>query len=156
MKLRLASACLQIHFDDCDSDRDVWVDADSRSIFPCGWCEKINHPLEAPPDFLGSIPAETSAIPASPGKESPGIDTPLDVSVGKVKPPNGSGSPSSTRYRNTGNGSARKLVKKSVLSSPPQTSTSTSSPRETGSTSSHSVSPQQKTVKLSPATGEKW
>lgn len=39
---------LRLHFDGYSECYDFWVNADSPFIFPVGWCEKNNKPLQPP------------------------------------------------------------------------------------------------------------
>lgn len=39
---------VQIHFDGFESACDYWCSYDSRDLFPVGWCDENDHPIEAP------------------------------------------------------------------------------------------------------------
>ena len=156
--LTLGALFLQIHFDDCDSDRDVWVDSDSRSIFHSGWCEKINHPLEAPPEFLRSIAVQSSPKPPSSGSGSLLNNTPSasissipisDITAGQSLGANNRHLPvKSWNMRDSTTG--RFLKKIEVLGSASK-STASASVSQAITTASHS---QPKVPKVSLITGK--
>jgi len=37
-----------VGFDGWDSEYDQWLDYESCDIFPVGWCQLVNYPLEVP------------------------------------------------------------------------------------------------------------
>lgn len=58
---------LRLHFDGYSDTYDFWVNADSDSIFPCGWCEKNGQKLRPPKNYelpLSSTQASTSPVPS--------------------------------------------------------------------------------------------
>ena len=39
---------LRLNFDGWEREYDQWVDYESCDIYPVGWCELVNYPLQAP------------------------------------------------------------------------------------------------------------
>jgi hypothetical protein len=139
---------MKIHFDNCDSTRDTWVDADSRSIFPCGWCEKVNHPLEAPVYAVHrtivqspSKPSSDNVLPVGDiGYSSPSSVTIEEQPSSAKKDHTPSKKPWNVRDANTG-----RFLKKSEVEKP--TSTVSGSASQTVTTVSN-ASPKAKKVAL--------
>ena len=46
--VEMRGSIVRIHFDGWDSGFDQWCDFESLDLFPVGWCEKNNHPLQPP------------------------------------------------------------------------------------------------------------
>jgi hypothetical protein len=45
---------IKLNFDGWDSEFDQWVDFESCEIYPVGWCELVNYPLEPPKNIHGT------------------------------------------------------------------------------------------------------
>ena len=54
---------LRLHFDSYSDTYDFWVNADSDSIFPCGWCEKNGQKLRPPKNYELSTATQASTSP---------------------------------------------------------------------------------------------
>ena len=57
---------IRLHFDGYSDTYDFWVNADSDSIFPCGWCEKNGQKLRPPKNYelSSSTQPSTSPVPS--------------------------------------------------------------------------------------------
>ncbi|XP_060603934.1 MBT domain-containing protein 1-like isoform X1 [Ruditapes philippinarum] len=45
---KVVGRLLRIHFDGWESEYDQWVDCESPDLYPIGWCEVMNYPVEGP------------------------------------------------------------------------------------------------------------
>ncbi|XP_033105953.1 uncharacterized protein LOC117108118 [Anneissia japonica] len=45
---KIAGPLIQVHFDGWDSSYDQWVDMHSQDVYPVGWCELTDYPLQPP------------------------------------------------------------------------------------------------------------
>ena len=70
--IQVVDRLLRIHFEGWDDTYDQWVDCDSPDIYPVGWCEAAQYPLEPPkqPDQEGTITNyQTSSVSQTSAKK---------------------------------------------------------------------------------------
>ncbi|CAL8079732.1 unnamed protein product [Orchesella dallaii] len=72
---------LKIHFDGWEEEYDQWLDARSPDIYPVGWCELVNHKLEAP------RPPQKPLQPVKKGKKGKKKGPVRGGKVGPGRPP---------------------------------------------------------------------
>lgn len=49
---RVIGRLLRVHFDGWEDEYDQWLDCQSPDIYPVGWCDLVDHKLEAPRSVL--------------------------------------------------------------------------------------------------------
>jgi hypothetical protein len=47
---KVVGRLLRVHFAGWDESYDQWCDCESPDLFPIGWCQLVNYPLEPPKD----------------------------------------------------------------------------------------------------------
>lgn len=77
---KIVGRLLRIHFNGWDETFDQWCDCESPDLFPLGWCELVNYPLEPPK----SEDMDESSI-QSPGEGSKKRKNPIKKSAKKKK-----------------------------------------------------------------------
>ena len=45
---KVVGRLLRVHFKGWDESYDQWCDCESPDLFPIGWCQLVNYPLEPP------------------------------------------------------------------------------------------------------------
>lgn len=94
---RIIGRLLRIHFNGWDESFDQWCDCESPDLFPLGWCELVNYPLEPPKaedsDLLSTSgdASHSTNDPLLTGKKRKSL--PKKLTKKKIKAPLGSKAP---------------------------------------------------------------